>query len=86
MVITNEDIDFVQKAFKIFQTPGHYPDGKKSIDIYKKVYAEEINNKQKPYYRSLSPGCGSCIRHCIFTMKNSLTELGILDLNGDFVK
>ena len=86
MKISSEQITFVQKCFKILQTPGHYPDGNKVISTFKSVYAKEIKNKVKPYYRSLSPNCGTCIKFCVFTLKNDLEEIGILDVKGDYTK
>lgn len=84
MVISNEDIEFIVKANKILQNPQRYPDGQKCIDIYKRVYADEIAARKNPYYRSLSPSCGSCIRHCVFTLASTLKELGIIKANGEY--
>lgn len=86
MKISNEQIEFVVWANKLLQQPNRFPDGNKVLDIYKEVFAEEITQKKSPYYRSLSPGCMSCIRHCVFTIKNELVKLGILDINGEYIK
>lgn len=86
MKINNEQIEFFQKANKILQTPNHFPDGNKVVDYYKEIYADEIEQKKSPYYRSLSPGCLSCIRHCVFTIKNDLVKMKILDIKGDYIK
>lgn len=84
MKINDEQIKFFQWANKILQTPNHFPDGNRVIDEYKLIFKEELEKKKSPYYRSLSPGCMSCIRHCVFTVKNELVKLGILDINGEF--
>jgi hypothetical protein len=86
MKINNEQIEFFQKANKILQTPNHFPDGNKVVDYYKEIYADEIEQKKSPYYRSLSPGCLSCIRFCVFTVKNDLVKMKILDIKGDYIK
>ena len=86
MKINNEQIEFFQKANKILQTPGHFPDGNKVVDEYMKIYKEEYEQKKAPYYRSLSPSCGSCIRHCVFSIANDLRKLKIIDNNGDFIQ
>ena len=86
MKINNEQIEFFQKANKILQTPNHFPDGNKVVDYYKEIYAEEIEQKKSPYYRSLSPGCLSCIRFCVFSIKNDLVKMKILDIKGDYIK
>jgi len=85
MKISNEQIEFFVKANKILQQPSHFPDGNKVIDYYKEIYADEIAQKKAPYYRSLSPSCGSCIRHCTFTIANDLRRLKIIDINGDYI-
>ena len=84
MTINNEQIEFFQKAFKILQNPQRYPDGNKCVDYYKEIYKEEIKNKKNPYHRSLSPSCGSCIRHCVFTVHNDLEVMGIVDKKGEY--
>lgn len=85
MKINNEQIEFFVKANKILQTPSHFPDGNKVVDEYMKIYKEEYEQKKAPYYRSLSPSCGSCIRHCTFTVANDLRKLKIIDINGDYI-
>lgn len=84
MTITNDEIQWFVEANKILQTPNHFPDGHKAVDLYKKIFKEEIEKKKTPYYRSLSPGCLSCIRHCVFTVKNELVKLGIIDIKGEY--
>lgn len=86
MKINNEQIEFFQKANKILQTPGHFPDGNRVYDEYRKIYEEELEKKVSPYYRSLSPSCGSCIRHMTFMVANDMKRLNIIDNNGDFIK
>ena len=86
MKINNEQIEWFQSANKILQTPNHFPDGQKAVEYYREIYADEISHKKSPYYRSLSPGCLSCIRHCVFTVKNDLVKMGILDNIGDYIK
>lgn len=86
MKINNEQIEFFQKANKILQHPGHFPDGNKVYDEYHKIFEEEIKNKVSPYYRSLTPSCGSCIRFMTFAVANKLKELKIIDNNGDFIQ
>ena len=85
MKINNEQIEFVVWANKLLQQPNRFPDGNKVIDIYKNVFSEEIAQKKPPYFRSLSPGCMSCIRFCVFTLKNKLVELGIVDNKGNYI-
>lgn len=86
MKISNEQIDFFYKANKILQTPSHFPDGNKVMEEYRKIYEEELKNKKAPYYRSLSPSCGSCIRHMVYMVANDMRALGIIDLKGEFKK
>lgn len=86
MKLTSEQIDFFQKANKILQTPSHFPDGNKVMEEYMKIYKEEYEQKKAPYYRSLSPSCGSCIRHMVYTVANDMRALGLIDLKGDFIK
>lgn len=84
MKITDEQIRWFQNGYQILQTPGHFPDSSKAVEYYREIYADEIENKKSPYYQSLSPNCSKCIRHCVFTVKNDLVKLGILDIKGDF--
>ena len=86
MKINDEDIKFFQWAYKLLSQPNRYPDGNKVVDAYNRIYQEEIKEKKTPYFRSLSPGCISCIKHCVYTIKNDLVKLGILDIKGDFIK
>lgn len=85
MKIDNEQIEFFVKANKILQVPSHFPDGNKVMEEYMEIYKEEYEQKKTPYYRSLSPSCGSCIRHMVFTVANDLRKLKIIDINGDYI-
>jgi hypothetical protein len=62
MKITSEDIEWFKKAHNII-AEGHYPDGKKAINLYNKIFEEEI--KQGKMRGNLSPGCGGCIREAV---------------------
>ena len=78
MKIDSKDIDFIIKAHDILQIPSHFPDGEKVLDVYIRTFQSEYEAKKKPYFRSLSPNCMTCIRHCAFTLYNALKEVGIV--------
>lgn len=59
MVFTDEDIKFVNEVEAILGR-GHYPNGEKLSEIYKRVLAEEIS--QGKYPSNLSKKCGSCLK------------------------
>lgn len=62
MKITSDDIQWFKKAKKIINE-GHYPDGQKAIEDYKRIFSDEIAKGTMP--SNLNPRCGSCIKTAV---------------------
>lgn len=72
MKITNEDIEFFTKAEDIIKR-GYYPDGKKAVDGYKRIFASEI--AEGKMRGNLSPKCGACIKEAVKITMQKINEL-----------
>ena len=62
MKITSDDIKWFKEAKKTIDK-GYYPDGKKAIEDYKTIFADEIASGKMP--SNLNPRCGSCIKTAV---------------------
>lgn len=72
MKITSEDIEYFKEAERIIKR-GYFPSGQKTIDTYKKIFAEEIaNGKMRDNF---NPKCGGCIRQVVGATMNKIKEL-----------
>lgn len=72
MKITSEDIEYFKEADRIIKK-GYYPNGQKTIDTYKKIFAEEIaNGKMRDNF---NPHCGGCIKQVVGITINKIKEL-----------
>jgi len=78
MKLTDNDIDFIIKADEILKKPNHFPDGEKTINLYKVVFEEEIKNKNQKYNKTLKPTCASCIKFCVKMLMEKIKELDVL--------
>lgn len=85
MKITNEQIEYFLNAHRIFQTPSHFPTPERTIEEYKSIYGEELENKKAPYYRTLSKTCLSCVRFCVMTVIGDLQRMGLINNKGELV-
>lgn len=72
MTLTSEDIEWFREAKKIVQK-GYYPDGKKAISDYNRIFAEEI--KQGKMRGNLSSKCGGCIRTAVSKVNEAIDRL-----------
>lgn len=72
MTLTSEDIEWFREAKKIVQR-GYYPDGKKAISDYNRIFAEEI--KEGKMKGNLSPNCGGCIRQSVSKVNEAIDRL-----------
>lgn len=79
MKITSEDIEWFKKAHNII-AEGHYPDGKKAINLYNQIFEEEI--KQGKMRGNLSPGCGGCIREAVNQSYEAIMKIKRETSNG----
>ena len=75
MKLTDENIDFILRADKILQKPNHFPDGEKTVSLYKQVFEEEIRAKNPKYNKTLKPTCASCIKYCVKMMMDKINEI-----------
>lgn len=62
MKITSDDIKWFKEAKKIINE-GHYPNGQKAIEDYKRIFADEI--AKGTMASNLNPRCGSCIKTAV---------------------
>ena len=72
MKITSEQIEFFKQAQQTIKK-GYYPDGKKAIDFYKEIFAEEIANGK--ISGNLNHKCGSCIRQSVQKVNEAINKL-----------
>ena len=72
MKITSEDIKWFKEAKKIL-SKGYYPDGKKAIEDYKRIFADEIAKGTMP--SNLNPRCGSCIKTAVQKTYDTIIKL-----------
>lgn len=72
MKITEEDIEFFTKAEDIIKR-GYYPDGKKAVESYKRIFASEI--AEGKMRGNLSPKCGACIKDAVKLTMEKIREL-----------
>ena len=75
MKLSDSDIDFILRADKILQKPNHFPDGEKTVSLYKQVFEEEIRAKNPKYNKTLKPTCASCIKYCVKMMMDKINEI-----------
>lgn len=62
MKITSDDIKWFKEAKKTINK-GYYPDGKRAIEDYKRIFADEI--AKGTMASNLNPRCGSCIKTAV---------------------
>ena len=72
MKITSDDIKFFKEAKKTIDK-GYYPDGKKAIEDYKRIFADEIAKGTMP--SNLNPRCGSCIKTAVQKTYDTIIKL-----------
>lgn len=72
MKITAEDIEFFTKAEDIIKR-GYYPDGKKAVEGYKRIFATEI--AEGKMRSNLSPKCGGCIKDAVKLTMEKIRQL-----------
>ena len=72
MKITSDDIKWFKEAKKILDKD-HYPDGKKAIEDYKRIFADEIAKGTMP--SNLNPRCGSCIKTAVQKTYDTIKKL-----------
>ena len=72
MKITAEDIEFFTKAEDIIKR-GYYPDGKKAVEGYKRIFASEI--AEGKMRGNLSPKCGGCIKDAVKLTMEKIRQL-----------
>ena len=72
MIITSEDIEFFKQAQQTIKK-GYYPDGKKAVDAYFRIFAEEI--KKGTMRGNLNHKCGSCIREAVQKVNEAINKL-----------
>ena len=72
MKITSDDKEWFKEAKKIINE-GHYPNGQKAIDDYKRIFADEITKGTMT--GNLNPHCGSCIRQAVQKTYDAIIKL-----------
>ena len=72
MKITSEDIKWFKEAKKTIDK-GYYPDGKKAIEDYKRIFADEIAKGTMP--SNLNPRCGSCLKTAVQKTYDTIIKL-----------
>ena len=72
MKITSDDIKWFKEAKKTVNK-GYYPDGKKAIEDYKRIFADEIASGKMP--SNLNPRCGSCIKTAVQKTYDTIMKL-----------
>ena len=72
MKITSEQIQWFKEAKKILNK-GCYPDGKKAIEDYKTIFADEI--AKGTMTSNLNPRCGSCIKIAVQKTYDTIIKL-----------
>lgn len=79
MKITNEQIQNYIRWFKLFQTPNRFPSTEDVVDSFSEIWADEIARKKKPFDRTLSKTCMTCVRFCVMETIAQLQKLGIIN-------
>lgn len=72
MKITSDDIQWFKEAKKILNN-GHYPNGQKAIEDYKRIFCDEIAKGTMP--SNLNPRCGSCIKTAVQKTYDTIIKL-----------
>ena len=72
MKITSEDIQWFKEAKKTIDK-GYYPNGKKAIEDYKRIFADEI--AKGTMTSNLNPRCGSCIKTAVQKTYDTIIKL-----------
>lgn len=72
MKITSDDIKWFKEAKKILNN-GHYPNGQKAIEDYKRIFADEIEKGTMP--SNLNHRCGSCIKTAVQKTYDTIIKL-----------
>ena len=72
MKITSEQIQWFKEAKKTIDK-GYYPDGKKAIEDYKRIFADEI--AKGTMTSNLNHRCGSCIKTAVQKTYDTIIKL-----------